>query len=267
MHSEKPEPDPSADPDISLVVPAWNEEAYLDRALDTADVARARYRGGVDRIEVIVADNASTDRTSEIARDRGCRLVHVRKRCIAAARNGGAAVARGKIVCFADADFRIHPETFNYIGDVMGRGRFVGGVTGLAMERWSFGIAATWYLIMPPFWLVGLDGGVWFCLRRDFWQVGGFNENVRAGEDVLFVRALQVLGAHRHPTQRLATRFTARALGARPPLAVASCRKFDRRGDWHAIREMFRGLFLLVFSRRKLDALIDRVWYKDRSRP
>ncbi len=56
---------PEAPIRISLVIPAWNEERYLPRLLDSVDAARARYRGGADRIEVIVADNASTDRTAD----------------------------------------------------------------------------------------------------------------------------------------------------------------------------------------------------------
>ena len=51
----------------TLVIPAHNEEALLPRLLDTVEVARARYSFGAGAIEVIVADNASTDRTAGIA--------------------------------------------------------------------------------------------------------------------------------------------------------------------------------------------------------
>ena len=53
---------------FSLIIPAFNEEAYLPRLLDTVDVARARYEGGPGAIEVVVADNASTDATAAVAR-------------------------------------------------------------------------------------------------------------------------------------------------------------------------------------------------------
>src|SRR6202140_3154748 len=97
----------------TLVIPAHNEEALLPRLLDTVDVARAQYSFGAGAIEVIVADNASTDRTAEIAADRGCRVVSVAKRAIAASRNGGAAQATSPILAFIDADSQVHPETFN----------------------------------------------------------------------------------------------------------------------------------------------------------
>lgn len=181
---EQPGLKPDRSPEISLVIPAWNEAAYLPRLLDTVDEARHRYEGGADAVEVIVADNDSTDETSEIARARGCRVAHVAKRCIAAARNGGAALARGTLICFTDADSLIHPETFNYVTAVMRRGGFIGGGTGVEMERWSAGIAAAWCVIMLPLWSVGLDGGVWFCRRSDFERMGGFDERLLAAEDV-----------------------------------------------------------------------------------
>ena len=97
---------------FSLVIPAYNEAVLLPALLDSVDAARERYRGGRDSIEVIVADNASSDATAAIATARGCRVAPVEKRLIAAARNGGAAVAQGEIICFIDADSRIHAETF-----------------------------------------------------------------------------------------------------------------------------------------------------------
>src|SRR4051812_13798536 len=102
-------------PRFSLVIPARNEEALLPRLLETVEVARNRYRGGAAEVEVIVADNVSTDATASVARERGARVVTVERRIIGAVRNGGAKVATGEILCFVDADHSIHPDTFNAI--------------------------------------------------------------------------------------------------------------------------------------------------------
>jgi hypothetical protein len=168
-------------------------------------------------------------------------------------------------VAFADADFRIHPETFNYFDAVMTNPAYIGGATGLTMERWSLGIAATWYLMMPPLWLLGMDGGVWFCRRQDFLAVGGFDESRPMGEDVAFLSRLKRLGASHRPRLRLATRFTARKLGLSPSLALNSARKFDKHGDWHMILDTLLAVFYLAFARNKFKQYTSRYWYEDRS--
>lgn len=147
---------------ISVVIPAHNEQAYLPRLLDTVDAARSRYHRGDHGVEVIVADNASTDSTSEIARSRGCWVVEVQERRIATVRNRGAAAACGSWLAFIDADMRIHPETFNEIERAMASGKVVAGATGVKMERWSLGIALTYALLVPWVILLRMDTGVVF---------------------------------------------------------------------------------------------------------
>lgn len=238
----------------TLVIPAHNEEALLPRLLDTVDVARARYSFGPDAIEVVVADNASTDRTAEIAAARGCRVVSVAKRAIAAARNGGAAGARSPILAFVDADTQIHRETFNGIETALADTRIVGGATGLTFERWSVALVATYAAIIPIVLVTGMDAGVVFCRRRDFTEIGGYNEQLLVAEDVAFLWALKRLGRSR--CQRL-TRL-------RPMKAVASTRKFDRYGDWHYFRDFIRMALARLRNPSATGDFIQRYWYNDR---
>lgn len=239
---------------FSLVIPAWNEERLLPRLLDTVDVARERFDRGAEAVEVIVADNQSTDATAEIAREEGCRVVSVEKRVIGAVRNGGARVARGEILAFVDADARIHPETFNVIEETLSDQRIVGGATGVRLERWSFGIAVTFALLAPLVWATGMDTGVVFCRRGDFGDVGGYDEERLFAEDVQFLWDLRRLGRRRG-------RALARATAAK---AIASTRKFDRHGEWHYLRNLGRSAYWMVRSRpEELERWAVDYWYRD----
>ena len=53
--------------EFSVTIPAFNEEKYLPLILESFRVARERYRNGPDAIEIIVADNTSTDATARVA--------------------------------------------------------------------------------------------------------------------------------------------------------------------------------------------------------
>ena len=71
---------------LSFIVPAHNEQAVLGRTL-TAIHECAQATG--EPYEVIVVDDASTDATAEIARQKNATVISVQHRHIAAARNAG----------------------------------------------------------------------------------------------------------------------------------------------------------------------------------
>ena len=94
-------------PEYSIIVPAWNEEAVLPQTL-------AQLRAAADGIgrayELIVVDDDSSDRTAEVSRAAGARVVQVKKRQIAAVRNAGAQACNAPYIIFCDADTFV-PET------------------------------------------------------------------------------------------------------------------------------------------------------------
>jgi glycosyltransferase involved in cell wall biosynthesis len=238
---------------ISLVVPARNEEAYLPPLLDSVEAARSRYEGDPSSIEVIVSDNASTDRTAEVARERGCVVAREEKRIIAAVRNAGAAAARGEILAFTDADNTIHPDTFNAIERTL-TDRVVAGATGARTDRMSPGILAAWAILLPAVWLTGMDTGVVFCRRADFEEVGGYNEERLFAEDVNLLWDLRGLGKTRR--QRLARATEARV--------VTSTRKFDQFGEWHYPRLAARFFLSLLIPGDDMRKQARRYWYECR---
>jgi glycosyltransferase involved in cell wall biosynthesis len=248
----------SSDPiRFSLVIPAHNEEGLLPRLLDSVDVAREQWRRGPAAMEVIVADNVSSDRTGAIAQERGCRVVMVEERRIASVRNGGAAVAGGEILCFVDADSEVHPDTFNAIEDSLATGRVVAGATGVRMERWSLGIAVTWAIFMPMVWLTRMDTGVVFCRKEDFQTIGGYDERRFFAEDVQLLWDLRRIGRKRK--QRLTRLRTVKALG--------STRKFDIHGDWHYFSDLFGLLPKMLWSPRASNEFANKYWYGEQRTP
>ena len=86
---------------VSFVIPAYNEEDYIGHCLD----AVFRNINGRKDIEVIVVDNNSTDRTTEVAaRYKGVRLLHEMRPGANAARRRGFDEAKGDLVALPDAD-------------------------------------------------------------------------------------------------------------------------------------------------------------------
>lgn len=236
---------------LTVIVPAYNEAHLLPRLLDTIDVARARYVGGLDAVEVIVANNASTDRTADIAAARGCRVVNIAPRVIAAVRNGGAAAAKGSILAFVDADMQVHPETFNVIDEALGDPAVIAGATGVRPERWSLGIAMVYGLLVSCAALSKVDAGVTFCRRKDFQDVGGYDERRSFAEDIDFLLRMKRVGRSRG--QRLTNLHAAKA--------VYSMRKFDRYGDWHWWTTMAPLAASMVRRPHARDDVVREYWY------
>ena len=238
---------------ISLIVPAYNEAAFLPALLDSVEIARKEYQLGAAAVEVIVADNASSDETAAIAHARGCRVVSVERPSIAAARNGGAKVASGVILAFVDADSRIHPQTFNAIEDMM-RTQVVVGATGVTLSRMSLPLSFMMALATPLAYIAGMDTGVVFCRRQDWQEVGGYDENRLVAEDVKFLLDLKRLGRARG--QRFGRTSNART--------VTSTRKFDRHGDVRFMIKLLAMPLLAVISRASAKRWIIRHWYEER---
>jgi glycosyltransferase involved in cell wall biosynthesis len=98
--------------DFTFLFPAWNEEAGIERAVGTAlEVGRSLTAlGTIDSFEVVVVDDASTDRTAEIVSKLGASseevrlLRHDRNRKLGAALRTGFDGSRGRLVLYTDAD-------------------------------------------------------------------------------------------------------------------------------------------------------------------
>ena len=185
----------AANPWLSVVVPAYNEQKLLAQSLDST--RRALLANGLEpgQWEFIVCDNASTDATARIAARAGARVVPESHRQIARARNTGAAAARGRWLLFVDADTRPDAALLAATLAAMADRRICGGGATVASGGAGPGVTLaieTWNLISRSLGLAA--GGYVFCRRRAFLDVHGFNEEFYAGEELDFSRRLKQWG-------------------------------------------------------------------------
>jgi glycosyltransferase involved in cell wall biosynthesis len=232
---------------ISFVVPAHNEEQFLERTLQAVNTA-ARELG--EPYEVVVVDDSSTDRTAAIAQSLGATVVPVQFRQIGRTRNAGAHAAQGNLLVFVDADTVVPSATLHASYDAW----VAGAVGGGARVRFE-GRLAPWAVLgqrlLDVYMRVGhIAGGCYiFCTRAAFDAVGGFSEQLFAMEEIAFSRALQRQG-----------RMVILREGV-----ITSGRKFGAGSGWRVLRlalQLSRHGPAMLESRRRLS-----LWYGRRPDP
>lgn len=177
---------------LSFVIPAHNEEQHLPATLSAAREAGAQCG---EPFEIVVVSDSSTDRTEEIAREHGARVLSVAHRQIAATRNSGAREARGEVLFFVDADTLPNAAAVRAGIEAL-RGGAVGGGCIPVFD----GVLPLWARLMYPAFVVGMRtfrfvGGCFlFCTREAFEAIGGFPERYFAAEEVGFIRSLKGVG-------------------------------------------------------------------------
>ncbi|KPD32557.1 glycosyl transferase [Thermus scotoductus] len=186
---------------ISVVIPAHNEEAFLPKALQ-AVLAQT-----LPPFEVIVVDNASTDRTREVAERFGVRVVYCPRKGVAYARQAGLLAARGEWVAMTDADSIPLPtwlQTLARHGEgvvaLYGPLRFYGVSPWTAfVSEWGY---RAFLNLMAFLGKPNLAGANMMFLREAALEVGGFPE-VEAREDVLLGWKLKRVGKVRYVPEAL----------------------------------------------------------------
>ncbi|MFH0961191.1 MAG: glycosyltransferase [archaeon] len=178
-------------PEISVVIPALNEEEYLPKLL--SDLKK---QVDAPQFEIIVADGGSKDRTRELARKAGARIVRGGN-SPAIARNGGARFARGELVFFLDADVRVPQKFVARVYSEMER-RYLDLATCHFYSTSNLEIDslmhrfANFYLHLNRTIDPHLPGFCIFCSRRLFERVGGFDEKLRLSEDHDFAKRASI---------------------------------------------------------------------------
>jgi cellulose synthase/poly-beta-1,6-N-acetylglucosamine synthase-like glycosyltransferase len=221
---------PIEPPQISVLIPAYNEERLIAAVLAQVHASFAAAGEGF-AYEIIVCDNHSTDHTAAVARAHGAQVVYEPHNQISRARNAAARAARGRWLIFLDADTLLPPEVLAETLNRLAGGAVCAGGAVLRFDTAELGLFASgltgfWNWLSPRF---GLAAGSYLFCRREAWEeTGGFDERVYAGEELLFSRRLsQWARAH-------GLRFE--VLTKTP--VVTSARKLQWYGQWQLIWRM-----------------------------
>lgn len=179
---------------LSVVIPAYNEERLLPRCLSSVRESSAAWPDPAGSVETIVCDNHSTDRTAEVARAHGARVVYEPINQIARARNCGARAASGQWLLFLDADSLVSPPLLADLAAALTSGRVLGGGATVFMEDCPrsvrFWVGVWNRLSRVASWA---PGGFLFCERAAFAELGGFSEELFVSEEIEFSRRMKRL--------------------------------------------------------------------------
>lgn len=238
---------------ISIVVPAFNEEKVLARSLAAITEASGAFRGRGWETEIVVCDNNSTDRTPEIARAAGARVVFEPVNQISRARNKGGFAADGGWLIFVDADSFPSPALFDRVAGQIESGRCVGGGCLIEMDGRVPGsdlLVRLWNLISRVRrWAAG---SFIFCDAAVFRELNGFSEALYASEEIDFCKRLN----------RAGRRLKRRVVIITDVRMLTSARKLSLyRRDEH-----FRFFLRFLFSPRRVLASRElcHTWYDGR---
>lgn len=236
---------------ISVVIPAHNEEQYIGRCLDSIKDQRLPSEVSV---EVVVVLNRCTDATEDIAKSFGATLVVEDAKNISAIKNAGVAASCGEWVVTIDADSWMSPGV---LATIYRRGKSsitLGGGIKIKSERLSPGIAVGYGMMLVPAFFLGLSFGLYWFRKPDFDAILGFDEKRHIAEDVDFLRRLK---AHGRRTGRNYEIITSE-------FVTTSCRKFDQFGDWHFVRAFGNPLQVLRGIAGTDREYLDKHWYETR---
>lgn len=240
-------------PLISVIVPVRNGQDYLENCIRSIEAQT------YDRIEILIIDNGSADRTGEVcaalaAAYGNVRLLALEKAGVSAARNAGIDAAEGELITFVDADDRLRPDMLRALydgitstdSDVAGCGFFEWSseaewTAGAARERGApTGDDARYTIYDAKSYLKDAvlcgNSRCWSKLyRRKILDRVRFPEDLAIGEDMLFLVRLLAC------TDRIAeTKWAGYGYFQNP--AGAMCREFtpaymDQIICWQLVRE------------------------------
>jgi glycosyltransferase involved in cell wall biosynthesis len=199
---------------LSFVVPAYNEEAYLPACLESIlEQTRALPAGTT---EIIVVNNASSDRTREVALSYpGVIVVDEPRKGLTFARQAGFAASSGSLIANVDSDSRLTPnwvaQVLNTFDEADARDGHHKPLAALSGPILYYDLSSLDRLFVHAFYLIGwatyvmnryilrigsmVQGGNFVTSRQALEDIGGFNLAISFyGEDTDIACRLNTVG-------------------------------------------------------------------------
>lgn len=238
---------------ISVIVPAFNEEKLIADTLRSIRAAAASFAQLGWGTELVVCDNNSTDRTAELAREAGAKVVFEPVNQIGRARNSGAAGASGDWLIFIDADSQPSAELFSDVAVAIRTGRCLAGGSTVRLDG-SYPVASLvtrgWNLLSRvKKWAAG---SFIFCEAAAFRETGGFSHELFASEELDLFERLKSMARQRGKVITILHQH---------PL-VTSARKMHLYTPWEHLR--FLGKTVLLWGRPLKSREECLTWYDGR---
>ncbi len=216
---------------ISIVIPTYNEEDFLPRLLISIE------KQDFKDYEVIVSDNRSKDKTVEVARKHGARVVV--GGVPAVARNRGAMASRGEYLLFLDAD-TVLPEGFlkrlfkrfeeDYIDICIPALRPID--SGKPIYGTLFDFANTYFKMMEYIRPQG-GGACILVTKRLHRRIGGFDEKLTTAEDLDYINRASEIGRFKMYLDIY---------------LYVSVRRMEKEGMGQYIQKLIRAAFTFFFT-------------------
>lgn len=184
-------------PQVSIVVPAFNEEKLLPICLQ--HLQRQDFKGSW---EIIVVNGPSTDKTQEIASSLADKVVRVNRLGVGLARKKGCEVASAPIIAVTDADvfvptnwlsriteyFRTHPEAIAVSGPYIFTNNWLLDILSLIIRPIAYAIARLTTGAVP------MNGANSAFRRKAYSLAGGYDPKIIALEDIDLAMRLRKIG-------------------------------------------------------------------------
>ena len=178
---------------FSVVIPTYNEEKYLPKALESIT------NQTIKPYEIIIVDSQSTDKTREIARAYGAKVITIKERGIGLARNIGAKHAKGDVIVCTSADVVVDRHWLEELGKALNHAELAYGSIYLQEADW---VERAFELILnkcltPLLSLLGLVFATCdnIAIKKSLYEkIGGINEKLNTGEDTDLVKRARKAG-------------------------------------------------------------------------